>query len=178
MRVRDSTDFDEFYAGSFLRISGYVYALSGDRGETEDVVQEAYSRAWQRWEKVRSHEDPEAWVRTVAFRIRVSQWRRVTAGLRAHRRHGPGPDAPELSVDYVALITALREIAPSQRRAIVLHHLVGLSVEEVALETGVAAGTVKAHLSRGRSRLAALLTESGVYGGDPQAIAKEASSHV
>jgi RNA polymerase sigma-70 factor (ECF subfamily) len=176
--VRESGEFDDFYAGSVLRVSGYVYALSGDRDETEEVVQEAYSRAWQHWEKVSGHGDPEAWVRTVAYRIRISRWRRITAGVRAHRRHGPAPDAPELSVDYVAIITALRGIAPSQRRAIVLHYLVGLSVEEIAREMGVTSGTVKAHLSRARSRLAALLTESGAYHGDPQAVARKASSHV
>lgn len=176
--MRDSGEFDDFYAGSVLRVSGYVYALSGDRGETEDVVQEAYARAWQHWDKLSAYGDPEAWVRTVAYRIRVSQWRRVTAGFRAHRRHGPAPDVPELSVDYVAIIAALRKIPASQRRAVVLHYLVGLSVEEVARETGVAPGTVKAHLSRARSRLAALLTESGAYQGNPQAFAKEASSHV
>lgn len=176
--MRDSEEFDDFYAESVLRVSGYVYALSGDRGETEDVVQEAYARAWQHWDKLSAHGDPEAWVRTVAYRIRVSQWRRVTARFRAHQRHGVAPDVPELSVDYVAIIAALREIAPSQRRAIVLHHLLGLSVEEVAVETGVAPGTVKAHLSRGRARLAALLAESSAYQGNPQALAREASSHV
>ncbi len=176
--MRDSSEFDEFYSASVLRVSGYVYALSGDRGETEDVVQEAYARAWQHWDKVSAHADPEAWVRTVAYRIRVSQWRRVTARFRAHQRHGAPPDVPELSVDYIAITTALREIAPSQRRAIVLHHLLGLSVEEVAIETGVSTGTVKSHLSRGRTRLAALLTESGTYRGNPQAFAREASSHV
>ena len=176
--MRDSTDFDEFYTGSVLRVSAYVYALSGDRVETEDVVQEAYARAWQHWDKVSVHGDPEAWVRTVAYRTRVSQWRRVTTRFKAHLRHGVAPDVPELSVDYVAIIAALREIAPSQRRAIVLHHLVGLSVEEVAVETGVAPGTVKAHLSRGRARLATLLTESGAYQGNPQALVREASNHV
>ena len=176
--MRDSDEFDDFYAESVFRVSGYVYALSGDRGETEDVVQEAYARAWQHWDKLTAYGDPEAWVRTVAYRIRVSQWRRVTARFRAHQRHGVPPDVPELSVDYVAIIAALREIAPSQRRAIVLHHLLGLSVEEVAVETNVAPGTVKAHLSRGRARLATLLAESGAYQGNPQALAREASSHV
>lgn len=178
VRLRDSGEFDEFYAGSVLRVSAYVYALSGDRCETEDVVQEAYARAWQHWEKVSVHGDPEAWVRTVAYRIRVSQWRRVTARFRAHQRHGAEPDVPELSVDYVAIIAGLREIAPSQRRAIVLHHLVGLSVEEVALETGVSPGTVKAHLSRGRARLAGLLAESGVHKGNPRDLVKGESSRV
>jgi RNA polymerase sigma-70 factor (ECF subfamily) len=54
---------------------------------------------------------------------------------------------------------ALRQIPEDQRRAIVLHHLCDLPVDEVARETGVAAGTVKARLSRGRKTLAVLLSD-------------------
>jgi RNA polymerase sigma-70 factor (ECF subfamily) len=173
--VRDSDQFDEFYTASVRRVSGYVYALTGDAGETEDVVQEAYGRAWQHWEQVGSYGNPEAWVRTVAYRIRVSRWRRAAAGFKAHRRHGPAPDLPELGVDYVALIAALRAIPANQCRAIVLHYLVGLTIDEIAHETGVAPGTVKSQLSRARTRLATLLGESDGHQGH-QLFAKEASS--
>jgi RNA polymerase sigma-70 factor (ECF subfamily) len=60
---------------------------------------------------------------------------------------------------HTALVRALRQITPDQRRAIVLHHLCDLSVAEVAAETGVPHGTVKARLSRGREALAALLLD-------------------
>ena len=174
--MRESEQFDEFYTASVRRVSGYVYALTGDSGETEDLVQEAYGRAWQHWEQVSGYGDPEAWVRTVAYRIRVSRWRRVTAGFRAHRRHGVAPDIPELSVDYVAIVTALRAIPAVQRRAIVLHYLVGLSIEDIARETGAAPGTVKSHLSRARKRLAVLLGESESAQGQSHFFVKEASS--
>lgn len=54
---------------------------------------------------------------------------------------------------------ALRRISAEQRRAIVLHHLCDLSVAESARETGVATGTVKARLSRGRAALTRLLAQ-------------------
>jgi len=78
----------------------------------------------------------------------------------AHRRHGVPADPRGLSPDYVAIIAALRKIAPRQRQAIVLYHLVGLSVDEIARETGAATGTVKARLSRGRQALAPHLADS------------------
>jgi RNA polymerase sigma-70 factor (ECF subfamily) len=59
----------------------------------------------------------------------------------------------------VALVTALRRIPAEQRRAVVLHHLVGLSVEEIAAETGAPAGTVKVRLARGRAKLAPHVSE-------------------
>lgn len=174
--MRDSDQFDEFYTAAVGRISGYVYALTGERGETEDVVQEAFGRAWQHWHRVSEYGDPEAWVRTVAYRIQVSRWRRVAAGFKAHRKHGVAPNLPELSVDYVAIVTALRAIPATQRRAVVLHYLVGLSIEEIAQETGAAPGTVKSQLARARTRLAALLSESDAHRGQTQFFAKEVPS--
>jgi RNA polymerase sigma-70 factor (ECF subfamily) len=157
--MRDPGDFDAFYAASVRRVTSQVYAMTGSRAEAEDITQEAFARAWQHWSRVSGYGDPEAWVRTVAFRIRVSIWRKSTNRLIAHRRHGPPDQESDLSPDYVAIVAALRRITPEQRRAIVLHHLVGLSVAEIAAETGVAVGTVKARLSRGRQALAPHLSD-------------------
>ena len=60
---------------------------------------------------------------------------------------------------HVALVAALKQLPEAQRRALVLHHLADLPVHEVARETGVPEGTVKARLSRGRAALAALLAD-------------------
>lgn len=157
--MRDTSDFDAFYAGSVRRITGHVYAMTGSRAEAEDLTQEAFAKAWQHWDKVSGYADPEGWVRMVAFRAGVSAWRKAVGRVRAHRRHGPAGVAPEASVDNVAIITALRRIPAVQRQAIVLHHLVGLSLEEIADETGVAVGTVKARLSRGRQAMAPHLSD-------------------
>jgi RNA polymerase sigma-70 factor, ECF subfamily len=158
--MRDPSDFDAFYAGSAPRLTGQMYAMTGSRAEAEDLVQEAFARAWQRWESVSRYDDPEAWVRTVACRLRVSVWRKTVNRLTAHNRHGLPQESPGADPDYVAIVAALRRIPAEQRRAIVLHHLVGLSVEEVARETGVAPGTVKARLSRGRHAMAPYLSET------------------
>jgi RNA polymerase sigma-70 factor (ECF subfamily) len=60
----------------------------------------------------------------------------------------------------VALMAALQRLPEDQRRALVLHHLCDLPVRDVATETGVPEGTVKARLSRGRTALLALLAEA------------------
>lgn len=157
MSVPDETSFDTFYRASRQRLFDTLYALTGDRAEAQDAVHEAYARAWQRWSKVGGYGDPEAWVRTVARRIAVSRWRRTRSRQVAHRRVGEPPPLPGPGPDTVALVTALGQIPVAQRTAIVLHHLAGLRVAEVAAETGVAEGTVKARLSRGRKALAKLL---------------------
>ena len=155
--MRDRGEFDEFYASTAARVVTHLYAMIGDLAEAEDAVQEAYARAWQRWHQVGAYRDPVGWVRMVAYRIAVSSWRRTRTRWAAQQRSRPPEHAPELSPDTVALVAALRQISAEQREAIVLHHLLGLTVEEVATETGATASAIKARLVRGRSALAPLL---------------------
>ena len=112
MGSRDPQSFDDFYAGSVRRVISQFYAMTGDRAEAEDVVQEAYARAWQRWDRVSRYADPEGWVRTVAWRISVSSWRKAVNRRAAQRRLGPPAPVPELSPDYVAI----DHRAPADRR--------------------------------------------------------------
>ena len=156
----DAEDFDAFYTGSVRRIVGQIYAMTGNFSEAQDVVQEAFVRAWERRAQLSRTDSPEAWVRTVAYRLAVSRWRKARNAAIAWRRHGPPPDAEPPAVDNPALVSALRLLPEEQRRAIVLFHLCDLSVEQVAVETGAPTGTVKARLSRGRAALAKHLSDS------------------
>ena len=157
--AREPSTFDEFYAATSAGTVRTLHALVGDLAEAQDVVQEAYARAWQRWATLHAYDAPEAWVRQVAWRLAVSRARRRRVGLGKLRRVGPAPDVPGLGPDRVALVRALAQVPEAQRRAVVLHHVLGLSVAEVAAEVGAPVGTVKARLSRGRAALEALLQD-------------------
>jgi RNA polymerase sigma-70 factor (ECF subfamily) len=167
--VKDAEGFDAFYTATNRRLLHQMYAMTSNLADAQDLTQEAYARAWQRWGAVSAYDDPEAWVRTVAWRLAASRWRKARNGVAAMLRHGPPEHAPEPSIDNVALVTALKEIPEAQRRAIVLHHLTGLSVTEVAHEVGAPEGTVKARLSRGRAALAALLSDATLTEVSPHA---------
>jgi len=156
----EAEEFDDFYTASFTRLVGQVYAMIGDRDEAQDCVQEAFVRAWSHRRTLDRAQSPEAWVRTTAYRLAVSRWRRTMRGRRAPDRalQDVRPTAG-LDPDRVALVAALRELPEPQRRALVLHHLCDLPVADVAAETGVPIGTVKARLSRGRTALATLIDD-------------------
>jgi RNA polymerase sigma-70 factor (ECF subfamily) len=154
-------DFDVFYAATFRRLVGQIYAMTGSLSEAEDSVQEAFARAWQRWDKITVEGEPEAWVRTVAFRLSVSAWRKSVNRLAAHRREHGRDDVPGMNPDHIAVVAALRRISADQRMAIVLHHFAGLTVDEIAAQTGAKPSAVKARLARGRKALAPHLTEFG-----------------
>jgi RNA polymerase sigma-70 factor (ECF subfamily) len=155
--VSQDGEFDEMYAVLYPRVVRQVYAFTADLGEAQDCVQEAFTKALVRWPHLSQCQDPEAWVRTVAIRLSISRWRKARNAVTAWRRTAPAASLPELSPDHVALVAALRRIPVAQRQAIVLHHLVGLSVDEISYQTGSPTGTIKARLARGRGALAALL---------------------
>ncbi|HET6857008.1 MAG TPA: SigE family RNA polymerase sigma factor [Streptomyces sp.] len=157
-------DFDAFYAATAKRLVATVYAVTGDLAEAEDAVQEAYVRAWQRWDRVSREGDPLPWVRTVAVRLAISTWRRTHSRVRAHFRHGPPADLPSLSADRVALVGALSELTAEQRQAVVLHHLLDLPVEDVAREAGVSNGAMRTRLSRARKVLGERLSDTTTTG--------------
>jgi RNA polymerase sigma-70 factor (ECF subfamily) len=148
--------FAECYAASFAGLTTQLYVYTGDLEQAHDLVQEAFCRALSRWSRLAEYDNPAAWVRRVAFNLANSRWRRARTALAHMRRQrvehvvGPGPDR-------VAVVAALATLPPAQRRVVVLHYLADMSVAEVAEQEGVAVGTVKSWLHRGRIALAAQL---------------------
>jgi len=150
-------DFTAFYEATWGRTVACAYAISGDLGAAEEAAQEAYARAWPRWARLSGYDDPGAWVRQVATNQAISRWRRTRTALNHLVRSREPDPSPAPDESTVALVAALRQLPEAQRRAIVLHHLAGLPVAEVARVERCPEGTVKARLSRGRTALAGLL---------------------
>jgi RNA polymerase sigma-70 factor, ECF subfamily len=153
-------EFTAFYDATWRRTLACAYAVTGDLGAAEEVAQEAYARAWPRWSKLVAYDDPGAWVRQVATRQAISRWRRSRTALRHLARSRPPEPAPPPDETSMALMSALRRLPPAQQRALVLHHLAGFSVADIAALERCPAGTVKARLSRGRAALVPLLRDT------------------
>jgi RNA polymerase sigma-70 factor (ECF subfamily) len=149
-------DFDQLYAAHYAALTTQLYAYLGDRQEAQDVVQEAFCRAYARWNALRDYDDPVAWVRRVAWNLATSHTRRLGVAAAFRRRQRVEPDPPP-GPDRVALVAALRELPERHRRALVLHYLADQPVGEIARAMGAAEGTVKVWLHRGRAALAARL---------------------
>ena len=151
--------FDEFYTAHFRGLTVQLYAYTNDLAQAQDLVQEAFCRALARWQRIGTYDDPVAWVRRVAWNLAKSRWRRARTAMAFARRHreehvaGPTPDR-------VALAAALATLPTAQRRALVLHYLADLPIAEIARQEGVAEGTVKSWLHRGRAALAAQLADA------------------
>ena len=157
-------DFSAFYDATWSRTVACAYAVTGELAAAEDVAQDAYAKAWPRWSKLKAYDDPGAWVRQVATRQAISRWRRLRTAHRFLQRSRTPETAAPPDENTVALVTALRQLPEAQRRALVLHHLAGFTVADIARLDRCPEGTVKARLSRGRAALAPLL--GGTPNGD------------
>jgi RNA polymerase sigma-70 factor (ECF subfamily) len=151
------SDFDELYASHFSDLTVQLYAYFGDREEAQDVVQEAFCRAYARWSRLSAYDDPVAWVRRVAWNLATSRWRRARTALLHVGKQRPQPVAGP-DPDRVALVNALARLPARHRSAMVLHYLADMPVSQIAADAGVAEGTVKSWLYRGRAALAAHLS--------------------
>jgi RNA polymerase sigma-70 factor, ECF subfamily len=125
-----------------------ILAYTGGRGDlAEEAVGEAFSRASAR-ARLR---DPVAWLDRVAFNVANDE-------LRRERRHGVGVhDTVQQPPDLSEVLEALKRLPPRERAVMALFYVLDLPVREVAARLGIAAATVRVHLTRGRRHLAALL---------------------
>jgi RNA polymerase sigma-70 factor (ECF subfamily) len=149
--------FVTFYRDTYPGLVAQLVAYTGDLGEAQDVAQEVYVRAWQRWRHISAYDEPRAWVSRVAHNLAISRWRRARVAVASWTRHGPLPPPAEPDAATADLVAALRRLPEAQRRALVMHHIGGFTVADIARAEGVPEGTVKARLSRGRQALAPLL---------------------
>jgi RNA polymerase sigma-70 factor (sigma-E family) len=148
---QDRREFEEFYTAARDHCLQVVLISVGDRHLADDLVAEAFTRAWASWRKVRGHPAPRAWVVRTALNMHVSWWRRrreVALGRQdeaATASQYPGLDS--------SLVAALRRLPPRQREVIVLRLLLDLDTATTAQTLGMPSGTVASHLHRGLAAL-------------------------
>ena len=166
-------EFAEFYAATRDDCLRVVLLTAGDRLLAEDLVAEAYTRAWLSWRKVRALDQPRAWVVRTALNTRISWWRRSRRevgltdpesdlaslasqnGTHQHSisQHGisqHGVSQHGLDTDLVA---AVRRLPVRQRQVVALRLLLDLDTASTARAMGLADGTVASHLHRALAAL-------------------------
>jgi RNA polymerase sigma-70 factor, ECF subfamily len=126
--------------------------------DAADAVQEAFIRAWLGLSSFRRGARFSTWLYRICLNAAHDQ--------RAKRRTSPLEEAPEPADprdDFLAselsgaLQHALDDLDEDYRAAVVLYDVLGCSYAEIAELTGVAEGTVKSRIFRGRQRLGELL---------------------
>jgi len=152
-------DFGAHLEANYRRLVAQLYAITFDPAEAHAAVQDAYSRAWRTWATVSRSPDSVGWVRRVAVRSTIRSWRRLR--LRSRHPVGPGPETPT-----GAVLAALRRLPAAERRCVVLHHMAGAPVKEIAAVEGVSVGTTAARLARAQKVVSDGLVGLSVLDGD------------
>lgn len=143
---REHLEFVAFYESSRDACLRAVTASTGDRQLAEDLVAEAFARAWTSWRTVSRHPAPSAWVVRAALNARVSWWRRHKREVPLLYQDSSSVDTPN-GVDST-LMAALRRLPTRQREVVVLRVLLDLDTATTARLLKIAPGTVMSHLSR------------------------------
>lgn len=159
-------EFTEFVAARQAHLRRIAYSLCGDWHRADDLVQTALIKLYVAWPRVQRNGGEEAYVRTIIVRSNIDEsrrpWRRELSGLDGVRESA---SRSELAIEERdSLVEALQLLPEMQRKAVVLRHWLGLSVEETAAELGLSQGTVKSHTSRGLTRLRELLDVESIEG--------------
>ncbi len=165
--VNPTADFDAFFQANYQRLVLSLGAAFDNPEAADEAVQDAFIRAYARWSRVQRLDSPAAWVRRVAInRLRDSHRQRVRrrrAEERAVEREPVGPAGDPVADgpgERDVLRRALATLPDRQRLAVALFYVEDLSVRDIARSMRISEGAVKAHLSQGRAKLAAVLAES------------------
>ena len=125
-----------------------------------DATQEAFTRAYVQWRRLRQHDWAGGWVMTTALNV-------CRRRARDPIPVGEGTDrlataASTAGSDRVDLQRALASLPARQRQATILHYLGDLPITSVAELMQISEGAVKAHLFEGRRSLRRALEVSDV----------------
>ena len=151
-------EFDAYVVASGPRLKRLAFLFTGDVDTAEDLLQAAYAKALPRWSRIRTYDEPDAYLRRVMINQRTSTWRRVRREvLTAEPPETAAMDPAGAYADTEGLRVALLALPAKQRVAVVLRHYCDLSESQTAALMGVSVGTVKSQTSRGLSRLRSLI---------------------
>ena len=128
-------------------------AITSDRSEAEDLVQTTFELAIRRVHQLRDPNALRAWLLTIQTREAFRTIRRLRRTLHVSGGVPEGSVEPLAMADHIAIRDALRALPPRMRASIVLHHMVGMTVPQVAQAVGRSENTIKSQLKDGLTRL-------------------------
>jgi RNA polymerase sigma-70 factor (ECF subfamily) len=149
-------DFAAFYAATRDGCLRAICATVGDPGLAEELVAEAFAKAFAHWRKLRRHPAPQAWVIRVALNTHVSWWRKRRREVAwdmddpAHDRAAGAAGAQVLDDGTLAALLALPR---RQREVIALRVFLDLDNHYTAQALGLSPRTVSTHLARATATL-------------------------
>ncbi|HLB61675.1 MAG TPA: sigma-70 family RNA polymerase sigma factor [Actinomycetota bacterium] len=148
-----SRDFENLVHAQHEGLYGALCLLTRDRGEAEDLMQEAFLKVWERWDRVQDMDDPTGYLYRTALNLYRKRIRRASVAIRRAIGLGASRDSLAEAEARDAVVRALSALTPRQRESIVLVDLLGYSSTEAGKVMGIKAATVRVLASQGRAAL-------------------------
>jgi RNA polymerase sigma-70 factor (ECF subfamily) len=145
--------FESFFEDELERLLRALSVITGSRAEAEDIAQDAFIRVFERWDQVRTMENPSGYLYRTAMNRFRNQYRRATQVLRRTVGLAPASDVFEAVDDRDLAVQSLGRLPSRQRAALVLTEGLGFSGEETGAILGVKASTVWALTHQARETL-------------------------
>jgi RNA polymerase sigma factor (sigma-70 family) len=157
-----SGSFEAFYEAENRTLFRRLWLITGNRSEAEEIMQDAFVRLLERWDRIDQLKDPTAYLYRTAMNVFRRRYRRSALAFRK-------TFAPETARDEFAeadardlVRRALSTLSPRQRAALVLTELEGMSSKEAGDALGIAPSTVRALATQGRTAFRTLMEDPDV----------------
>jgi len=149
--------FEVFFQEQYTNLLRAMYLVTGNRHEAEEVTQDAFVRALERWERVRRADNRAGYLYRIALNLYRSKLRRVARSARKTLKPVPEPDPFEAADDRDAVGRAMDTLPAGQREALVLVEWAGMTDEEASEILGISAVTVRVRRYRARENMRPVL---------------------
>jgi RNA polymerase sigma-70 factor, ECF subfamily len=175
MRENGIRELQEVLSRYLPRFHSSAYRQLGNAADAEDAVQDALLAAYVHLDQFKGQAQMSTWITSIVTNCARMQLRRRPRQPHLSLEEPCGEDQEYCWSDRLAdsgpspeeecrnselrrrLLQSVAQLSPSLRRAFELRDLDGHSVREAARTLGLAEGTVKAHLSRGRAKVTRLI---------------------
>jgi RNA polymerase sigma factor (sigma-70 family) len=162
----DQSAWDVIVRTYWRKVFNVAYRFVGTYDEAEDLTQEIFLKVFRSLGTFDRRANFQTWLISVSRNLCIDRYRsgrrdrqvfarEVDAATVQAESSGPSPHARVETQDRVALLReALRALSPALRTAVLLRDIHELSYQEIAQKLGIAEGTVKSRINRGRAELA------------------------
>jgi len=148
-----TASFEDFFDVERARLFGALSVMTGNRHEAEEIMQDAFLRLWERWERVSAMDEPVGFLYRTAMNLYRKRLRRAAVAMRKVANLLPSDDALAAVEARDQATRLLRTLTPREREALVLTAYLGYSTEEAGRLLGIKANTVRVLTARARASL-------------------------
>jgi RNA polymerase sigma-70 factor (ECF subfamily) len=161
--MAEEEEFEMFIRNYQNMVFSVSARIVGNLTDAEDITQEVFIKAYDRFSELRNSGTVGGWLKTVATNLSINHLNRYRARWRFFSEQAePVEIASEVEGESdrkEALELAIRKLPDAQRVPLVLFHFQEMSYEEIAAKLQVSLAKVKSDLHRGRETLKKLVTK-------------------